>query len=118
MARVAIAVQDLAANAGATITLAAADATDNMKFLNDGETILIIKNAGAGAVSVTVVSVAEPQFGRTGNIILSVAAAAEGIFNRLAPIGYNQKSGADQDNVQVDFDIDTSVTVGAVKLKK
>lgn len=117
MPRTAIAVQDVEANANEAITFAAMDSANGMKFPNDGRTILIFKNDDASAHQVTVVSKGDPVFGRTGDLVKSVPAGGEEVVGFLNPAGWNQVSGVDAGNVQVDVDVDTSMTIAVLRLK-
>jgi hypothetical protein len=115
MARTSIPITNLAFQSGASITYTAADATNDMMYKNDGDTVLVIKNGGGSSVSVTVKSVAD-EAGRLGDINLSVAAGSEAVVSMLRPSWWNQKT--DLGNVYVDFDVDTDVSVAAVKIRK
>lgn len=115
MARTAIAVQEIQFLGSGAIAFTAADATNGMMFPNDGRTVLLIKNGGAGAITVTVTSVPD-EYGRTGDLIISVAAGEERIVGPLRPALFNQRSGADQGTVYVGFSAATSVTVAAPRL--
>jgi len=111
MARTAIPVQTIVKNTGAAISFMAADAVNNMEFVNDGNTELLVNNGGGSACTVTVHSVADP-FGRTGDLTPSVAASAIESFPALDPVLWNQPGSS---QVNVDFSESTSVTVAAVR---
>ncbi len=118
MPRTAIAVQEIPANSyvGA-ITFTAVDAANGMMFPNDGRTILIVKNADTASKTVTVVSVAD-QWGRTGDHSITVAAGGEAIVPPLPPAVWSQQSGADANNVYVNFSAATSTTIGCLRLPR
>lgn len=117
MPRTEITVQDVN-KTGLSPTYAAADATNAMMFKNDGHTILHVKNGGAGAVSVTVVSIEDP-YDRLGDVVVSVPAAGERVIGVFKGFLFNQKPGsANAGKIHVDFDIATTVTVAALKIPK
>lgn len=113
MPRTSIATQTLSFQSGAAITLSAADSANGMLFSNDGETLLVVRNASASSITVTVVSVAD-LYGRTGDISATVAAGAFWISGPLEPSIWNQTS-SDLGKTYVNFSSATSVTVGAIK---
>ena len=115
MARTAIAVQEIAYLGSGAINFSAADATNGMMFPNDGRTVLLVKNDGTSAITATVVSVAD-EYGRTGDIAPTVAAGEIRIIGPLRSGLFNQKNGADQGKVYVNFSADTNVKVAAVRL--
>lgn len=111
MARTAITPQA----AGGAVTFGAADATNGMRFVNDGKTVLIVKNASAAAITVTVRSV-PCSHGRLGDLIVTVpATTGEAVIGPFAKDLFDQQS-TDLGNVYVDFSASASVTVAAVKL--
>lgn len=93
------------------ITFTTADAGNDHDFDNSGNDFLWIQNDGGGAVQVTVVSVADP-FGRTGDIVMSVGAAARGVAGPFPQPLFNQSGGR---RVNVLLDIDTSVTLAVIR---
>lgn len=117
MPRVDIVVQTVS-QSGLSPTYAAADAANDMMFLNDGQTFLHVKNGGAGAVAVTVVSVPDP-YGRLGNVVVNIPAAGERIIGTFKGFLFNQNPGSiDVGKIYVDFDVATTVTVAALKIPK
>ncbi|MFK7695405.1 hypothetical protein [Paenibacillus sp. HJGM_3] len=116
MPRTAIPIQTNNFQGGANVTLGAADSVNGMQFPNDGDTTLMVRNAGGSAITVTVVSVPD-EAGRTGDLALSVTAGGVAIFGPFRPAWWNQ-SGADAGKVNVNFSSATSVTVGAIKQQK
>ncbi|CRF28840.1 Uncharacterised protein [Mycobacterium tuberculosis] len=115
MPRTAIAVQTIGFQSGTTISYAAADATNGMLFPNNGQTVLVVKNASAGSINVTVKAVAD-EAGRSVDLVQAVAAGADAIIGPLRPAWWNQRS-ADLDKVYVDFSAAASVSVAALKLQ-
>jgi hypothetical protein len=113
MARTEITVQD-SNQSGITPSYVAADSVNGMMFVNDGKTLLHVKNGDAAAKTVTITSV--PDFyGRSGDLTISVAAGSEKIMGPYETHLFNQ-SGTNLGKVYVDFDADTSVTLTAIKL--
>ncbi len=112
MARTVLAVQDTAL-AGLTPVYTAADAVNGMQFLNDGKTILHIKDTGVGACTVTLTTpakvggldVADPT-------IVVPATTGDKMSSTLNPTLFNQADG----NVYVDFSTATGVTVAALRV--
>lgn len=115
MARTDITVTDVG-NQGSVDPLSGAtdngDSTNNMKFENDGRTVLYINNDTASAATVTIVSVADPA-GRTGDIVLSIASGDASFVGPLKPSWWNQTS-TNIGDVHVDLDI--NVNIAALKL--
>jgi len=58
----------------AAVSWVAADSTNNHYYVDAGDTILLARNATASAKTVTVVSVADPDLGRTGDKSIVVPA--------------------------------------------
>ena len=114
MARTALSVQS-SSKSGLSATYSAADATNGMLFTNDGGIFLHVKNGGAGSINVTITSV-PCSHGRTEDQIVSIGAGADEFIGPFKKELFNQKSGTDVGKVYVDFDIDTSVTLAAIKL--
>lgn len=112
--RTELTVQDIV-QSGLNPAYVAADATNDMMFKNDGKTFLHVKNAGAGAVNVTIVSVPD-VFGRSGDVVVNISAGAERMIGVFKDFLFNQKSGADVNKIYVNFDVDASVTVAAIKI--
>lgn len=115
MARTELTVQEINFQKGEAIVGIAGDSANDHMFINDGRTVLYVKNAGVGAVSVTIKSVAD-ELGRIQDEVLSVAAATEAIFAPTRKGGWNQKSGVDAGKTYVDLDIDTSVTLVPLRI--
>ena len=106
MARTPIPIVDIP-NQGSDNALAAqgvaADSVNNHSLVNDGRVELWVFNRAVGALQVTLISKAEPTFGRTGDIVKSVAADEDFTAGPLKPAGWNQ-TGADAGLVFVDVD--------------
>ncbi|MFN3925040.1 MAG: hypothetical protein ACK4K6_15545 [Pseudarthrobacter sp.] len=97
------------------LTFQAADAANGMRLLNpDGRTFLLIKNDSLGPAQITVLSVPD-EAARTGDLLLAVPAGGTGFVPPLRPQWWNQRSGDDAGYIQIDFDVDTDVTVAAVR---
>lgn len=84
------------------------DATNDHEFLNDGKTIVIVRNGGGVGITVSVISVAD-EAGRTGDLAIAVAAGDYCIFGPLKQAWWNQSGGV----VHVDLDTDASVVLTA-----
>lgn len=91
----------------AVVTYTAANAAGDM-FANNGKMKFRIKNGGGSSITATVVSVADP-YGRTGDLVISVAAGAEVEVGTLDPALWNQRTG-DIGYVHVSYSSVTSVT--------
>jgi hypothetical protein len=111
MARTNIALTSLGFAGKSAVAWTAADATNDHSFVNDGKTLLLVKNAtGAAAINVDVDSVADEN-GRLGDVQLAVANGEIGVFGPFKPSIFNQ-SGL----VNVNLDVDTTSFVAAVKM--
>lgn len=115
MARKNLTIQDLGLFGAATPSLVTLTAADDVMFVNDGNTILLVDNGSATVINPTIVSVSD-QFNRTGDITLAVNATSRGIFGPFTPAGFNQKTGTDIGKIFVNFDEDSNVKVVAIKL--
>lgn len=75
MARVAVPMNTIPPNGAGlnNLSFVAGDATNDHEFDNDGATLLVAKNTGVGAITVTITSVAD-QYGRTKDTTLVVPA--------------------------------------------
>lgn len=114
-ARTLIALTTVAAAAEGAVTFTAADAANGMYFVNDGRTVLLVKNADASPHTATISSVPDP-YGRTGDIAVVTAAGATNAAGVLPTALFNQTGAAALGQVFVGFDAGTSVTVAAIKL--
>lgn len=113
MAREALAVETLPNHGSVTLAATAAHADGNA-FVNDGKTLLIVRNGDVAPKEVTVKSV-PCSHGRAGDVVKTVAAGATAVLGPFDQSGFNQ-AGADVGKVFVDYDAVTTVTVDAVKL--
>lgn len=101
------------------VTLTAADSVNGMMFPNDGRTVFLVVNNDVAAKTVTIVSVPDEN-GRTGDIILTVPAAAGGfpgiaITDQLPTALFTQQN-SDAGNVYVTFSASTNVKVAAIRI--
>lgn len=94
MAATAITVQTLSPNSKINnLTMTDADNTNTMVFANDGLTMLVWRNTNVATRTITVTSVAEGKFGRTGDITISVSATSGlGIAGPFQVEGFNNSS--------------------------
>lgn len=88
------------------ITYSAADITGN-NFLNGGQEHLHVRNAGGGAVLVTILSQRQCDQGFTHNKTVSVPAGSDRKIIAFDPIRFNDAGG----KVNITYDQVTSVTV-------
>lgn len=118
MARTAIAIVEVPFQNGIqNITYAAADQPNGMKFDNDGSTLLLVINTGAGACTVTIRAVAD-EAGRTVDVVLVVPiTTGRAIAGPFRPQWWNQRVAPDVGAVGVDFSTGTGVSVAALRLK-
>ncbi len=91
------------------VSTTAGDAANNHSFVNDGKTLLYMANGEAALKTATIVSVADP-YGRTGDLTMAVVFNDFAIAGPFIPTVFNQAGGL----VNVDLDVDTSVTFAAV----
>lgn len=108
-------VQKAAESGGMTLVAAAAGGDT---FKNNGQTLLVVKNGGAGAVAVTVTAQNTSPDTRTYGAVTkangggSVAAGAVDVFGPFPSAAFNNSTG----QVAVTYDQVTSVTVAAVSV--
>lgn len=110
MPRTVIAIQEVAKNKGAELTDVSADQANGMMFDNDGRTVLIVQNGDGVTRTVTAVSVA-CSHGRTLDVAQAIVTLKRGILGPFDMDQFNQKSGADQGKVYVDFSAGTTSAV-------
>lgn len=115
MARDALVVQQMG-NEGAQYDQAIAYtemvAANDLEFANDGRTLLLVKNGGTtGAGAATIVSVAAER-GRTGDIAISIAQGADGIFGPFPVSAWNQAGAV----VHVDSAFEDAFSFAAIRL--
>lgn len=111
MPRTAIVVQQ-PTDAGILLTRSNGDATNNHDFVNNGSTLLVVKNGGGSSINVTFKYAAD-KFGRTGTKVVAVAATEEKVIGPFVPELYNQDG-----KVQFDLSAAASVTVAAVNAQR
>lgn len=112
MARVLLPATDSSLTGVAT-TYTAVDAVNGNYFTNAGSEYLIIKNASASAVTVTVKSV-PCSHGRTGDAVVTVPASGERTVGPFPRELFNQPA-PNRNNVNVDFSSGASVTAAVIK---
>ena len=93
----------------ASITFTALTESPN-DFVNDGQTILLVKN-GTGASVITVTSIADP-YGRTGDLVVNTGANSESMTGFLNTSLFDGTVSFTTDKT------DSSVEVAAVRLKR
>ncbi len=96
---------------GSALTKAAGDVANGNYFEISGECLLIAWNNSATPYTITITSVADPTFGRTGNVQAQSLAADEIRVFRLVPMGWAQSNG----QVYVDVS-NAAITLGVVQL--
>lgn len=94
---------------GSPLTMAAATGAGD-SFTNDGNTLLVVNNGSAGAITVTVDAVSACSFGFDHDASVSVAAGAT---EYIGPFPKNRFGST----VGVTYSSVTSVTVAAVSAK-
>lgn len=102
MARTAIAITDATTQPPSfTYTIVTMDSVNNNMFLNDGRIQLLVQNPTAGALTITIVSVAD-KYGRSDTAFtnVSIPASTTKIFGPFVQSVWNQL-GADIGNVYV-----------------
>lgn len=75
------------------LTFTAADVANGNRFKLNGDQILLARNTGVGARTVTISSAPDP-WGRVGDVTaLSIAAGATVMFSKFNPQGWRQSDG-------------------------
>lgn len=97
----------------AAVTYNAVDGSNGNTFANNGNTLALIKNGGGSPITATFSSVPD-QFGRTGDVAVTVAAGAERVVGPFPVALFNQTSGGNAGNVNVSFSSGTSVTMALI----
>jgi hypothetical protein len=97
---------------GALLVRTNGDAVNNHDFVNNGSTLLVVKNGG-GASSNLTLKCAPDRFGRTLTKVIAIAAAEEKIIGPFVPDLYNQDG-----LLQFDLSVATSVTIAAVNAQR
>lgn len=96
---------------GAALTKAAGDVANGNYFEISGECLLIAWNNSASPYTITITSVADPTYGRSGNVTAQSLAADEIRIFRLVPNGWAQPNG----QVYVDVS-NAAITMGVIQL--
>ena len=78
---------------GTVVTMTAGDAALGNYFDMIGECLLIARNSGASPYTITIESVADPTYGRSGSVAAQSLAAGEVRVFRLVPTGWQQSNG-------------------------
>ena len=78
----------------ADLATQAADTTNNNQFLPSSQDLLIVRNSGGSAYTITVHSVADPTYNREGDITTySIGAGEIAIFGPFRRPGWVQSDG-------------------------
>lgn len=112
MARQTITLTEVARYDDNTVAYVTAVAADDLDFVNDGQTFLLIRNVTASPCIVKVVSVPDPATGRSGDIDRTLAAGEDMVVGPLPPHLFNQSNG------RVNVDVDQAVQAAAIRFKK
>lgn len=100
------------ADAGVALTWTAADTTTQETSFREGD-LLLARNTGAGAHTVTVVSAPSPRSGRTNDITAeSIAAGAVRVYGPFTRSGWKRTGSKLQfsaDHAEVEFAILTGI---------
>lgn len=75
------------------ITWTAANTTDGNQFRATGDEMLLVRNTGATAASVTVVSTPDAPFGRSGNMVMNIPAGGMVVTQVFPLLGWQQPNG-------------------------
>lgn len=79
--------------AGAAVTFTAADVANKNQFTATGRELVIARNSGASAYTITITSAPDP-YGRTGHITAeSIAAGETKVFGPFKRSGWQQTDG-------------------------
>jgi len=99
------------------LTFAAASGGGDL-MANDGNTLLMVQNAGVGAITVTITAqktaTTKPGFGEVtkADAVRSVAAGETDVLGRFPKDAFNTSAG----QIAIGYSGVTSVTVAAVKI--
>lgn len=98
---------------GLTHAFVAADQVNGNQFMNTDERVfLYVKNGGAGAVNVTILTPITVDDLSVPDRVVNIAAGVNKLIGPFQKQYYNQTDGM----VYVDYDTGTSVTVAVVRL--
>lgn len=114
MPRTNLPIVDIPVGGGGQLTEQNADQANGMELVNPGDVFLACHNGDAASRTITVVSVAQPPLGRTGDKAVTIAAGARALIGPLRPNGFNQPDG----KVNIDFSAGTTTAfkVAAVRI--
>jgi len=115
MARTAITVQTIPAygNPLEDISWTAADATNDHQFVNDGRSLLLIKNGHTSPITTTVVGVANIRtYNAAPSIDIATTNAKESIAGPFPTDAFNQAGGI----VHIDLTADTNLELAVVSI--
>lgn len=116
MPRVLITTNTVAPNVALdTITWTPANATDNHFYVAEHDVILVARNTDAAPKTVTIVSVAEPRYGRTGDKAITVPASELAFFGVASPEAWRQPNSA---NVHVNVSAATNLMLAALRIRR
>lgn len=115
MARTALSIDEITLTGLELSDVLVAAGADGHYFVNSGDPILVVKNAGASPVNVTV----QTPYTRDGlalaDLVVAVA-AGETVFIGPFPSATFDQSGAARGQVYVDFASVTNMSVGVIRL--
>ena len=114
MVRTALTVQVISRD-GLAVIYAAADATNEHEFVNTARDVFIhVKNANASAVALTFITQGTVDGQAIADRTVSVTGLTEEFIGPFNNTQYG--SGTAGTTVQIDLDIDTSITLAALQL--
>lgn len=111
MARATLTPQEVS-RAGLTHTFAAVDAANGNEFVNDGKSVLYVKNAGVGSINVTASTPGTVDGLAVADLVVAVANGVNKMIGPFPPGIYNQSDG----KVYVDWSGGSSVTAAVIRL--
>ena len=109
MPRVSLPLQSLDPEDSIVLSYTNGDAANGHAFTNTGRVIVLLKNTGAGAVTVTIVSTPDAR-NRTGDEQRSVVAGTDAVFGPFPRQGWNQTD----ETVYLNLSADTGLKLAAV----
>ena len=121
MARTALAVQSIPQFGAALddVVFTAADAANNHEFINDGRTMLLMKNDSGGPLTADVIGVANTRTAnRTSAETMTAGASDICIAGPFEQSAFNQALDGGGSGVFVDLSTDTSLSFAVVKFFK
>jgi hypothetical protein len=109
MARTAIEITQIKPQESILVATQAADPTNGMMFINDGSTVLVVRNTGGDTRTVTIVAVPD-EAGRAVNYVATVGDGETKAFGVFRQAWWNQ-SGVDEGKVYVNFSADSDANL-------